>query len=86
MTRDISKRNAEWTRRVRKLLLNKKIVAVHFMTVTEQKECGWDEGAVLFQLSTGEWVYPSRDDEGNGPGSLFTTSTELPIIPVLDNG
>jgi len=46
-------------------------------------DLGWSSRAVMFRLSTGEWVYPSQDDEGNGPGSLFTTHQTLTTIPAL---
>jgi hypothetical protein len=35
------------------------------------------------QLLDGNVIYPSQDDEGNGPGSLFTNNETNPVIPVL---
>ena len=72
-----------WTQRVSDLLLNKTIVEVCFMTNKEMRDHDWNNRAVMFRLNTGEWVYPSRDDEGNGPGSLFTTHKQLSTIPSL---
>ena len=76
--------HAVWMARVTALLINKRIVDVRFMSSADMEAHEWDAGPVMFQLHTGEWVYPSMDDEGNGPGSLFTTSASLPIIPALD--
>lgn len=73
-----------WTKRVTDLLLNKTIVEVAFMSDKEMRDHGWSSRAVMFRLSTGEWIYPSRDDEGNGPGSLFTTHKQLSTIPALN--
>ena len=72
-----------WTQRVSDLLLNKTIVEVAFMSDKEMRDHGWDSRAVMFRLNTGEWVYPSQDDEGNGAGSLFTTHKQLSTIPAL---
>ena len=73
-----------WTKRVTDLLLNKTIVEVAFMSNAEMRDHGWDSRAVMFRLSTGEWIYPSQDDEGNGAGSLFTTHRQCSTIPALD--
>ena len=72
-----------WTKSVSDLLLSKTIVEVAFMTDAEMRNHGWSSRAVMFRLSTGEWVYPSQDDEGNVPGSLFTTNQQLSTIPAL---
>ena len=53
------------------------IVKVRAMTKAEIKREGWDycvrsdESLIALVLSNGYVVYPSRDDEGNGPGALF---------------
>ena len=77
-------RDQRWAQRVTDLLLGKKIVAVRFMTDAEMRDHGWDSRAVTFRLSSGEWIYPAQDDEGNGAGSLFTTHKQLSTIPALD--
>jgi hypothetical protein len=52
------------------------IVTVRPMTKAEADVEGWSitgrHGApFVVVLSTGAVLYPSRDDEGNGPGALF---------------
>lgn len=79
----MTKHNELWITFSTKLLLHKTIVAVRVMTDAEMHEHGWTRCAVMFRLNTGEWVYPSQDNEGNGPGALFTTSDTVPTIPTL---
>jgi|TARA_R110000823_G_scaffold100902_2_gene216850 hypothetical protein len=74
----------KWINKIEKLLLNKKIVKVSYMNQKETDEMGWNQRAVMFQLDSGEWIYPSMDDEGNDAGALFTTDQDLPVIPVFN--
>lgn len=57
-------------------VVGKKIVKVRPMTLKEKKSEGWDEDrrserGVVIELEGGTKLYPSRDDEGNGPGVMF---------------
>lgn len=79
----IDDQEQQWTKRVSDLLLNKRILEVAFMTEAEMRDHGWNHRAVMLRLSSGEWIYPSQDDEGNGAGSLFTTSEQCSTIPAL---
>lgn len=73
-----------WVKRAERVLLNKKIVKVRWMTKSEQSATGWDgDRAIVLELDDGTLVYPSRDDEGNGPGALFTTDKKESVLPVL---
>ena len=73
----------EWTDKISKLLVGKKITAVEYMSEAEAKEQGWYRRPIQIQLDNGTWLTPSQDDEGNDGGSLFTKVKELPTIPVL---
>jgi hypothetical protein len=44
---------------------------------------GWDKSGIVLMLDDGTYIYPSRDDEGNGAGALFTSHADLPVIPVI---
>jgi hypothetical protein len=44
---------------------------------------GWDERTVAFQTQDGLWFFPSRDDEGNGGGALFTSDDKQGCLPVM---
>ncbi len=59
-----------WTSEAGRILLNKKIVQVRYMTDQEQQAFGWNHKAVVLQLEDGTLVFPSRDDEGNDAGAL----------------
>jgi hypothetical protein len=59
-----------WTQEASRILLNKKIVQVRYMTDAEQQAFGWYHKAVVLQLDDNTLVFPSRDDEGNDAGAL----------------
>ncbi len=58
-------------------LVGCRIVAVRAMSARELAAEGWDanETVPALVLDNGAILYPSRDDEGNGPGVLFGTSS-----------
>jgi hypothetical protein len=72
-----------WEQIARQLLLNKKIVDVRYLTKEEAEDLGWDERVVAFQTEDGLWFFPSRDDEGNGGGALFTSDDKESCLPVM---
>jgi hypothetical protein len=59
-----------WTNEASRILLNKKIVQVRYMTEQEQQVFGWQHKAVVIQLDDNTLVFPSKDDEGNDAGAL----------------
>lgn len=57
-------------------IVGKEIVDARKMTEEELEREGWrmprlQEDPVALELDDGTIIYPSRDPEGNGPGSLF---------------
>jgi hypothetical protein len=72
-----------WTEIAREQLLGKKIVGVRYMTKEEADQLGWDNRPIVLLLDDGIAIYPSQDDEGNGPGALFTNNETNSVIPVL---
>ena len=72
-----------WEDIAKGLLLNKKIVNVRYLTKEESDEMGWYERSVAFQTQDGLWFFPSRDDEGNGGGALFTSHEKESCLPVM---
>jgi hypothetical protein len=72
-----------WTDKAKNLLLGRKIVAVRYMTQKEADSLGWHSRGVVIQLDNGLLIYPSRDDEGNDSGALFTSDENEPTLPVL---
>jgi hypothetical protein len=43
----------------------------------------WDRRPIVIVFDNGTAIYPSADDEGNGPGALFTNLRGAEIFPVL---
>ena len=82
-----SKQNREdyWNKKAESVLLNKKIVAVRYLTEQEQEILGWYSRCVVIELEDGTIVYPSKDDEGNDAGALYFQSDKDNdyILPVL---
>jgi hypothetical protein len=76
-----------WTKIARDQMLGCLITDVRYMTYAEKKELGWNsKGIVLTLHRIGKpdiLVFPSRDDEGNDAGALFTTDETNPTIPVI---
>lgn len=73
----------KWNEACAKLLVGRKIVAVRYQTKEEMEQHGWYNKALIILLDDGTAFYPSQDDEGNNAGALFTTSDDLPTIPVI---
>ena len=72
-----------WNDRVAPKLIGRKIVGAKYMTTSEVEEMGWHCAALVITLDDGTELVPSRDDEGNDAGALFTSFDDLPIIPVI---
>lgn len=57
-------------------ILNDRIVRIRDMTDEELEAEGWQNAPEhqrppVIVLDSGTLIYPSKDPEGNGPGSLF---------------
>ena len=55
-------------------IINRKITTIRPMTPNELSDEGWDaeqSETTVVVLDNGIRLYPSRDDEGNGPGVMF---------------
>ena len=54
-------------------LVGRRIVEVRAMSTRELEAEGWppDETVPVLVLDDGTILFPSRDEEGNGPGALF---------------
>ena len=78
---------AHWNNLATKRLLGRKIVGVRYMTDEERIHQGWGEekNPIMLMLDDNSVWFPSRDDEGNGPGALYGMSwnqedISLPVI------
>ena len=75
--------DAYWENIAKELLLGKKIVNVRYMTKEEMGQMGWYGRSVAFQTEDGLWFFPSRDDEGNDGGALFTSDENNGCLPLM---
>jgi len=78
-----------WTKEAKRVLLNRKIVDVRYLTEEEVEAWGWYKRAVTFILDDGSWIVAQQDDEGNDGGVLWfakstgTEQEEQGVLPVL---
>jgi len=77
-------RYAHWWEKAEKDFVGKKIVGVRYMSSEECEDMGWDSAPICLLLDDGTWIYPSRDDEGNDGGALFTNDDkkDCPVLSV----
>lgn len=55
-------------------MIGAKLIETRRMTDEEKKHEGWDfdaHNAIVLVFNNGAIIYPSRDEEGNGPGAIF---------------
>jgi hypothetical protein len=81
--KDTDDLSVAWNKAAEQTFLNRKIVGTRYMTRAEADAIGWHSRAVVLMLDDGTLLYPSTDDEGNGPGALFTTHKEHNTFPLL---
>ena len=65
-----------WNEKASNLLKGKQIVAVRYLTEEEKDGMAWMQASVAVFLDDGTQFFISRDDEGNGPGSIFGANTD----------
>ena len=73
----------EWEKKIPKLLVGRKIVAVQYQSDSDIEHFGWYAKGLLIELDDGTQLLPMQDDEGNGPGAIATSSEDIPTIPVF---
>jgi hypothetical protein len=78
-----SELRTQWTERAAKELVGRKIVSVRYMSQQEIEASMGGRSGIVLVLDDGTELLPAQDDEGNGPGALFTNIENLPIIPVI---
>jgi hypothetical protein len=76
-------RETYWNKVASDMLKGKVVAEVRYLTDDEIEEEGFDAYPVAIFFTDGTYVFPSKDDEGNGPGALFTSDDNNPILPVL---
>lgn len=65
----------------RKQFIGRRITDVCFMDQESADEMGWSYRGIVITLDDGTQLYPSRDEEGNDAGVIFTSlEGELSVI------
>tara|TARA_Y100000593_G_scaffold55708_1_gene104139 strand:+ start:469 stop:747 length:279 start_codon:yes stop_codon:yes gene_type:complete len=74
-----------WTNYAQKHLMGKTIAKVRMLTQSETDCLHWPSGTLVIELDDGTLLYPSADDERNGPGALAGQSAqgEELLFPVI---
>ena len=72
-----------WEYRISTLLLNKRITEVRYLTEKEAEHMGFRNHPIVIWLDDGNFIIPSRDDEGNDGGAMFTSFEEEQVFPVI---
>lgn len=52
-------------------LIGRTITGIRYQTDEEMDDHLWDRPAIVIEVDHAIKLYPSRDEEGNGPGELF---------------
>ena len=74
----------QWTTEAEKVLLNKRIVKVEYMTAKESNDYMWNNRPITFLLDDGTRVIAQMDDEGNDGGVLWYGMRDKEgVLPVL---
>ena len=72
-----------WIKRMKKLLLNQTIVQVDYVDDKGAEEMGLHNKPIQIKLSSGLWLTPMKDDEGNDGGAIHTNHKKESVIPTL---
>ena len=64
-------------------LIGRTIKEVRYLTDEEMEDLGWSDRSLVIYFDNGEFIFPARDDEGNGAGALFTSFEDLWTIPTI---
>ena len=74
-----------WTEEASRVLLNRKIVKVEYLSEKDTESYGWYKRPITFWLDDGTWIQTQKDDEGNDGGVLFFAkdNEDQGVLPVL---
>jgi hypothetical protein len=76
-----------WNEELKNAYVGKVISGSHFLSQDEAKNVGWDDNGqdscLVMEFTDGTLCFPSRDDEGNGPGFLWLSVPHLPFAGVI---
>ena len=59
-----------WMKKAEECFIDKKIVAIEWMSTDELDEMMWNKAPICLKLDDGTYIFPLADDEGNDGGAL----------------
>ena len=68
----------QWEKDASKLLLNRTIVKVRYMSSDEVEFFGWQSKAIVLHLDDGTMLFPSRDDEVEKRSNSLDSKIQAP--------
>jgi hypothetical protein len=67
-------------------LIGKTVKEIRIMTEVELRSEGWDDrNCTVIVFDDGTLLYPSRDEEGNGPGQFFGITSKGECFHIWGN-
>jgi hypothetical protein len=73
----------QWQKDCNAFLKGKTIKQTFYLPKKNADEMGWFSRPLVILFTDGSYMYAMSDDEGNDGGAMFTSSKDLPVIPVL---
>lgn len=80
-----------WVKYAQEHLMGRTIVSVRYLSKEEAKGMYWTAQCLVITLNDGTVLFPSRDDEGNGAGTIFGrdgrnggTDLTFPVLQFYD--
>ncbi len=75
----------KWGSTAEKLLLDRTIVGIRYLTDGETERSGWISSPVAFTLDDGTVFFPMSDDEGNAAGAIYLARSDgaRTVLPVV---
>ena len=72
----------DWSGDATEIFKGKTVDRIRYTDEAELESLGWDISTPVIFFTDGSWILASSDDEGNYGGSLFTSSTQMEVIPL----
>jgi hypothetical protein len=72
----------DYMKQLKSQLLNRKIIAIRYMTDVEMNQFGWFKKPLVIQLDDNTFIIPQSDDEGNNGGAMaLINGQNFNVIP-----
>ena len=72
-----------WRDKATGVFKGKEIKEIRYTTDKEMEAMLWYQAGPVIEFTDGTSLTVSQDDEGNGPGALFSSDAAISVIPVI---